>query len=126
MKNRSGVGLTEVIIGMLVLTVGIMALAGSTTYVAVQLQAADLRTERQVARQQVVEELRAKPHDDVVSVAEGDAVERGFFELWWNVSDPSWALKEVEVYTRGPSMRAGERRAVVVDTVTYRIARLLK
>lgn len=126
MTNRSGVGLIEVIIGMLVLTVGVLALAGSTTYVAVQLQAADLRTERQVARQQVFEELRSNPHDDVVSLAEGSAVERGSYELWWKVSDLSWSLKEVEIYTRGPSMLAGERRAVVVDTATYRIARLLK
>lgn len=126
MKNRSGVGLIEVMIGMLVLTVGVLALAGSTTYMAVQLQAADLRTERQVARQQVFEELRAMPHDDVVSVAEGNAVERGSYTLWWTVSDASWALKEVEIYTRGPSMRAGERRVVVEDTVRFRIARLLK
>lgn len=126
MSNRSGVGLIEVMIGMLVLTVGVLALAGSTTFVAVQLQAADLRTERQVARQQVFEELRAKPHDDVVSLAEGDAVDRGSYTLWWEVSDPSWSLKEVEVYTRGPSMRGGERRVEVVDTVRFRIARLLK
>ncbi len=126
MKNRSGVGLIEVIIGMLVLTVGVLALAGSTTYMAVQLQGADLRTERQVARQQLFEELRAMPHDDVVSVAEGSAVERGSYEIWWSVSDLSWSLKEVEIYTRGPSMLASERRATVVDTVTFRIARLLK
>lgn len=121
--NRDGVGLIEVMIGILVFTVGVLALAGSTSFVAVQLQAADMRTERHVARQQVFEELRATPYESVVSRVEGDAVTRGFYTVWWKVEDPAWALKEVEMYTRGPSFRGGERRSVVVDTMIYRVAR---
>lgn len=124
--NRSGVGLIEVMIGMLVLTVGVLALAGSTTFVAVQLQAADMRTERYTARQQMFEELRATPFDDVVTRSEGGAETRGAYALWWTVSEPEWALKEVELYTKGPSARAGDRRAIVEDTVTFHIARLMK
>lgn len=124
--NRSGVGLIELMIGMLVLTVAVLALAGSTSFVAIQLQAAGLRTERHTARQQVFEELRTLPFDNVQSRAEGDAVTRGEYTVWWAVSDPAWALKEVEIYTQGPSVRGGERRAIVVDTVTFRIARLME
>ena len=72
--NRDGVGLIEVIIGILILAVGILAMAASTTFVQVQLWSADMRTERSVARQQVLEELRAAPFDSVATRAEADAV----------------------------------------------------
>lgn len=123
--NRQGVGLIEVIVGMLVMTVGVLALAGSTSFVAVQIQAADMRTERSVARQQVLEELRAQPHDDVLnsSLSEANAVTRGAYSVWWTASEVSWSLMELEMYTRGPSPRGPDRRNIVVDTVTYRLAR---
>lgn len=124
--NRTGVGLIEVMIGMLVLTAGVLALAGSTTFVAVQLQAADMRTERHTARQQMFEELRAIPFDDVVSTSEGNAESRGAYTLWWTVSEDGWALKEVEMYTKGPSALGGDRRAILEDTVVFYIARLMK
>lgn len=121
--NRDGVGLIEVMVGMLVLTVAVLALAGSTSFVAVQLQASEMRTERHTARQQVFEELRAMPHDDVVSRQEANAVTRGAYSVWWTVSNPTWSLMQLEIHTRGPSYRGGDRRSEVVDTVSYRIAR---
>lgn len=122
--NRQGVGLIEVIIGMIVLTVGVLALAGSTSYVAVQIAAADMRTERHVARQQVFEELLARPYEEArVSLSETDALTRGAYNVWWTSTDIGWALLELELYTRGPSPKGAGRRNIVVDTVHYRIAR---
>lgn len=124
--NRDGVGLIEVIIGILILAVGILAMAASTTFVQVQLWSADMRTERSVARQQVLEELRSVPFDSVVTRAEADAVTRGNYTLWWDATSLRWELKEVEIYARGPAVRNGERETGVVDTMAFRIARILQ
>ncbi len=124
--GRDGIGLLEVILGMLILTVGVLALAASTTFVQVQLWSADLRTERQAARQQVVEELQAIPFDSVAAVAQADAVSRGGYSIWWDASSLQWALKEVQVYTQGPAVVNGQRRLSVRDTVTVRIARRIQ
>ena len=117
--NRDGVGMIEVIIGLL-------AMAASTTFVQVQLWSADMRTERNVARQQVMEELYAIHFDSVQTRAEADAVTRGEYTLWWDVTSLSWPLKEVDVVTRGPAVRNGERRLTYQDTMTFRIARLIQ
>lgn len=124
--NREGVGLIEVIIGMLILTVGILAIAAATTFVQVQLWSADMRTERSVARQQVLEEMRATDFDSLQTRAEADAVTRGDYELWWDVTALNWSLKEVDVITRGSAVRNGERRTTFQDTMTFRIARLFQ
>ncbi|MDX1674444.1 MAG: hypothetical protein R3314_06605 [Longimicrobiales bacterium] len=126
MMNREGVGMMEVIIGMLILTVGILAMAAATTFVQVQLWSADMRTERQVARQQIVEELQTLHFDSIQTVAEADAVTRGEYILWWDATSLDWALKEVDIIARGPAVRNGERENTFQDTMTFRIARLIQ
>lgn len=121
--NRSGYSLIEVIVAMLILVVGILAMAGSTGYVGMQLQGADLRTERSVAQQQVAERLRNVEFDNLVTLASGSAITVGEYSAWWDVSSLAWALKEVDVYTRGPGLQGGHLNTSVVDTVTIRIAR---
>jgi prepilin-type N-terminal cleavage/methylation domain-containing protein len=121
--NRGGFTLVEVIVGMLILSVGVIGLASSTGYVSLQLQAADLRTDRSMARQQVVESLHAMDFTalDDVDKASGETI--GRFTVWWDVESLRWAIKEVDVYTEGPGFRNGHREASVRDTVTVRIAR---
>ena len=124
--NRAGVGLIEVIIGMLILAVGVLAIAAATTFVQVQLWSADMRTERSVARQQVLEEMRAIHFDSIQTRAESDAVSRGEYELWWDVTSLNWSLKEVDLIARGSAVRNGERQTTFQDTMTFRIARLFQ
>ncbi|NIP80991.1 MAG: prepilin-type N-terminal cleavage/methylation domain-containing protein, partial [Gemmatimonadetes bacterium] len=69
--NRDGFSLVEIIVGMLILVVGVLGLASSTGFVAMQIEAADLRTERTVAYQQVAERLRSADFDNVQSRAPG-------------------------------------------------------
>jgi prepilin-type N-terminal cleavage/methylation domain-containing protein len=121
--NREGFSLIEVIIGMMILVVAAVALAGSTGYVGMQLQASDLRTNRMMARQQVIEELSSTPFDNVLTVSQGSAVIRDGFTIWYDVSSLRWALKEIEVYTEGPGFRNGRFSGTLRDTVRVRIAR---
>lgn len=124
--NRDGMGLIEVIVGMIILTVGVLAMVASTTFVQMQLWSADMRTERSVARQQVVEALRSEPFDSITTRSQGDAVTQGSYTLWWDATLLRWELKEVQMYTQGPAVVNGKRLTGVVDTMTFRIARLIQ
>ena len=119
--NRNGFSLIEIIVGMLIFAVGVLALSASTGYVSLQLQSADLRTERNAAYQQVAEQLHAMQFDNVVSQAPG--VDVGEYSVSWSVQSLSWALKEIELYNEGPGFNGGRRVDSVTDTLIIRIAR---
>lgn len=121
--NRDGFTLIEVIVGMMILVVAVVALAGTTGFVGLQIRAADLRTDRSLARQQVIERLHATDFDTLDDVAKGSGVAHDGYTIWWDVSSLRWALKEVAVYTEGPGYRDGRYRTSIEDTVTVRIAR---
>lgn len=121
--SRSGFSLIEVMVGMLIFAVGVLALSASTGYMGLQIRAADMRTERSVTFQQVSEQLQAKQFDEVVDLNESDAMVIGSYEAWWDVDSLSWALKEVSIFTEGPGFVDGQRADEVEDTLIVRIAR---
>lgn len=124
--NRDGFTLVELIVAMMIFMVGVLALASTTGFVGLQLRAADLRTERSLAHQQAMEEIRSKPFDDILTASKGAGAEIGDYTVWWDVNDVQWALKNVAVYTEGPGFRAGYRDPAVVDTITVRISRVVR
>jgi prepilin-type N-terminal cleavage/methylation domain-containing protein len=119
--NRSGFSLIEIMVGMLIFAVGFMALSASTAFVSAQIQAADVRTERNVAYQQVSEQLHALPFDSVKTHSSPQAV--GSYALTWDVQSVNWALKQVRLVSTGPGFEGGRRVASATDTLTIRIAR---
>lgn len=121
--NRSGFSLIEVMVGMLIFVIGIMALAASTGFVSMQLLASDIRTERNVANQRVIEQLRALHFDSVQTRAAGSASTFGHYAMWWDVTTLRWQLKEVSIYSDGPGFQDGRRVESVTDTLVVRIAR---
>ncbi|MBW3553322.1 MAG: prepilin-type N-terminal cleavage/methylation domain-containing protein [Gemmatimonadetes bacterium] len=123
---RAGFSLIEVIVGMLIFATGVLALSASTGFVSLQLQSADLRTERSVAYQQATEQLYAMNFDSVASVSAGNATTVGSYSLWWDVQSVRWALKEVQLYSEGPGFVKGRREASMTDTLIVRIARPVK
>jgi prepilin-type N-terminal cleavage/methylation domain-containing protein len=121
--NRDGFTLIEVIVALLIFAVAILALTSSTGFVGLQMQAADLRTERSVARQQALEQLRAQDFDGILSAAKSMGHATNGYQVWWDVVDLQWALKEVRIYTEGPGFRDGRRQDVIEDTLVVRLAR---
>lgn len=122
--DRSGFSLVEVIIAMLILSLGILAMGSATGYVITQVRVADVRTERSAAVQQAVERLHAEPFDSIDDRTEANADTLGNYRVWWDVEDQGDNLVDISVYSSGPGYRleggwTGER----VDTFRLSLAR---
>lgn len=99
-KGRAGFSMVEVIIAIIILTVGVLGLAGSTAYIVRQITFSDLLTERSVAFQTVIDRLQSLPYD---SVADGDD-SIGVFYIRWEVTPDGPQSKMVRLWTTGPGM----------------------
>ena len=121
-QKRGGFSLVEVIVAMMVLSVGLLAMAASTGYVASQLRGTTFDTERNLARQQVIEQLRSTPFTNVATNSTG--VTFGLYRVRWEVTPTSSVQRSVRVITEGPAYRAGRgARTTVTDTAFIMISR---
>ena len=113
-----GFSLVEIIAAIMILSFGLLTMAASTTYVTAQLRSASFDTQRNLARQQVMEQLRGTFYDSVNTNTTGLAV--GRYRVTWNVTIPSAnnPIKEVRVITRGPAYRPTRTNKAVRSTVT--------
>ncbi len=118
--GQQGFTIVEVIIAIVILTVGLLGFAGTTILVVQQTALAEVATDRAAALQNTIERLRALPFDSVV--AGRDSV--GIFDLVWEVTNGNrW--RSVEIVTTGPGLSSlGGFPALaqsLPDTFTYRI-----
>ncbi len=120
-RREGGFTLVEVVVGLVILTIGVLGLAGTTLWVMRQTTLGEISTERTAALQSVVERLRAVDYD---SVSAGSHTE-GPYTVGWTVTTDSRS-KLVELITTGPGLGRGASgppsiRSSVADTFTYRI-----
>lgn len=112
--------LVEVVVALIVLTVGILGLAGTTGYVLRQSQLSAVATDRSLALQAVIERIKAQNYADV---ADGEWTD-GTFSAEWTVAEGN-VSKAITIITTGPGMVSGAGRSyvdgAVQDTFTYRI-----
>jgi prepilin-type N-terminal cleavage/methylation domain-containing protein len=121
-KNANGFSLIEIIVAIVVLAVGMLAMAASTGYMSAEIRNSTFNTQRLMAREQIIERLRATPFDNVASSASVTTV--GRFDLTWTVTFPNNNLKQVLVIAAGPAYRTGRGpRTNVVDTVLISLSR---
>jgi prepilin-type N-terminal cleavage/methylation domain-containing protein len=121
-NKANGFSLVEVVIAMLILTVGLLALASSTGYISAEIRNSTWATQRAFARNEIVERLRAIPFDSVATTATPTAV--GRYNMTWTSTSVNNNLKSVLVIASGPSYRMGNgARITVVDTTSINIIR---
>lgn len=99
-STREGFTLIEVLVAVVVLSVGLLGLAGIMAFSVQRVTVADLDSQRAVALQTVLEELRSQPLDSVK--AGTDSV--GPFGVAWSAT-PGSRQVTVEVITEGPGLR---------------------
>ena len=112
----------EVIVAMMVLTIGVLGLAGTTAYIVRQITLGDLMTERSAAFQTVIDRLQSLPYDQVASGA--DTI--GVFQIRWTATDDGPQNKIIEMITVGPGLGGAlvpTNDPQAVDTFSFRVLR---
>jgi prepilin-type N-terminal cleavage/methylation domain-containing protein len=119
-NNRGGFSLVEVVIAIMVLSFGLLAMAASTGYIASQLRSSSFDTQRNLARQQVIEQLRSTIFVNLATNTTGQTV--GRYTVRWNVTTPNSSQRRVQIITSGPAYRARQgARTTVIDTAAIMI-----
>ena len=122
-RSKDGFTIVEVLIAIVILAVGMLALATTSIFATTQVKIADMKTERSLAVQEVVEQLRAGPFTSVVNRAFSNGTTAGSYRVWWTVTPINGNLRRVDVFTRGPGYISGQGwTGLDTDTFTVEIA----
>ncbi len=121
---RSGFSLVEVVFAMVIMSVGLLGMAGTTMAFVHQTNITALRTQRALAMQQGVERVRASPYDSISSGSDS----LGFYHVSWSMTAQSDLAKTVQIVTLGPGLVSRSDgptmiQADVPDTLNYRVFR---
>ena len=117
---RGGFSLVEVVIAIVILSVGVLGLAGMTGFMVRQTTLADSMTERSAAFQTVVDRLQSMPYDSVSSGS--DSV--GIFAISWSSVADGPQNKVVTMVTVGPGVTGnGFNNPQAADTFQFRVLR---
>jgi hypothetical protein len=114
--------MVEVIIAIIILTVGVLGLAGTTAYIVRNVTLSDVMTERSAAFQTIVDRVQSLPFDNVGSGT--DSI--GVFAVTWSSALDGPQNKIVTIVTTGPGLSVNTipsndpQRA---DTFTFRVLR---
>lgn len=117
-----GFSMIEVIIAIVILTVGVLGLAGTTAYIVRQVTLADLMTERSAAFQTIVDRIQSLPYDSVGS----GSTTIGVFSATWSSVNSGPQNKVVTIITVGPGLGGAlvpTNDPVAVDTFVFRVLR---
>ncbi len=113
-RTRPGFSLIEVIFAMLLLALGMMAVASGSGYATTEVRAAAMRTQRSAAVQSMIETIRARAFnsgafDTLRLVSSAAPVAVGSYTVWYDtVSDTASSTtntKRFLIFRRGPAYR---------------------
>lgn len=122
--GRAGFSIVELIVAMLILTVGLLGLAAATGHVIRNTESGQVDTERAHARQSAVELLRARVTDDFTqNVDTPEPFEIGRYEVTWTETLSGDNSRVFEVTLTGPGRGERGAEAGVTDTFEYRVNR---
>lgn len=119
-----GFSLIEVIVALMILSVGILAMGASTGHVLSQVQMSQLRTERVSIVRQAAETLRGTSFASLENACASASTTFGtdHFALSCTVSQPATNLKRVALVSVGPGFRDGKLVSSLPDTFAISIS----
>lgn len=117
-----GFTLVEIVVSLVILTIGLLGLAGTNGFVIQQTSLAGATTERAVVRQSAVEEIRTRPFAEVTD----SSWTRGRYEVSWTVTGSGKDYKTIELTATGPGLDSDgsglpRMRQNQSDTTNFRI-----
>ena len=115
--RRQGFTMVEILVALVILTVGILALGLLSGQFNQQTNISDTVIERSAALQAAIEEIRGT---DFPSVSAG-SVTIDAYEVSWTITSSSSNYKEIEIVTVGPGLSGGSILLSVPDTFVYRL-----
>jgi prepilin-type N-terminal cleavage/methylation domain-containing protein len=119
---RGGFSLVEIVAAIMILSTGLLAMAGSMTYISAQLRSSAFDTQRNLARQQAIEQLRGTFFTNVNTNTTGVSV--GRYVVRWNVTQlAGGSIRRVQLITTGPAYRSQRQgaRTVIPDTTMFEL-----
>ena len=122
-RQRGGFSLAELIVAVVILSLGVLSMASTSTWVVRQITLSRLTTERTVARQSAIEGVLAVPFANIA----GGTGEFGIFDVAWTVTANAGSYRTLRVVTVGPGRPIGVSglttlSSEVADTVFLKIA----
>jgi len=125
-QPRDGFSLVEVIVAIVVLSFGLLAMAASTGYVYNQLRSTAFDTQRNLARQAAVEQVRGMFWDSVTTTVRTTTRGRYTVAFAAVAASSTNTVKTVRIVTTGPGYRSGKAvRHTVVDTARIQVIKPL-
>lgn len=121
-RGRGGFSLVEVVVAMLILTIGILAMAASTGYILSEVRMATFRAERNVAVGEMTQQLRGINWNNLGGAC-GSSVTVGDYTVSCTMNQPSVNLREAILVSVGPGYSAGAVEMDVVDSTAVLFAR---
>ncbi len=115
--ERGGFSLVELVVALVILTMGMLAMAAGSTFAGIQVRGAGLRSQRTAAVAAAIEQIRASAYtttgfDAIASLPQSSAIKVGRFSAWYDVGAPTPALpnlvnpngvKRFIIHSQGPT-----------------------
>lgn len=121
--QRGGFTLLEVVMSMMILTYGVLGLAGTTLHVTRQVHIAEMYTDRAAVVQSVIERVRAESFDTYRTSSDT----LGAYTVEWETWAETAVGKGLRVVTTGPGLVSNGGPVTIAahatDTVEYRLVR---
>lgn len=125
MEIREGFSLVEIVVAMMILTVGILAMGVSSSFILNQVRASQLSSERVAAVRDAAETLRAVPWASLATECANTTFEMDPYTVECSVLAPqsSNTLQVLQLVSEGPGFQAMRMQPAVSDTFVISIAR---
>jgi len=114
-RDEAGLGLVEVMVSMIILSVGMLAIAGISLQVGTQTALATSQTDQSLAAQQVMERLQSSRYTNVSSGSDTVTIANRRYLVTRSVSTPTTRVKLIQLTVTAAGNR-GRRTAARVYT----------
>ncbi len=118
---RGGFSMVELIFALLILTLGMLAMAAGSSYATIQIRSSALRTQRTAAVAAMIEQIRGAAYtpgkfDSIPPLPKVSAKLYGQMKVWYDTGSEATAsqvnpngLRRLTIWTEGPTYKSGGR-----------------